>query len=83
MVTTGEKARECLMSEPSPRPTLRIVRGEPTAEELAVLTTLVTAASGADRDEPVVPQRGRWADPVRQHVHLPRPGVGAWASSLR
>jgi hypothetical protein len=65
------------------RPALRIVRGEPTPEELAVLTAVVAAASAAGTDEPEPARRRRWADPAWQHVPLPRAGSGAWASSLR
>lgn len=67
----------------SERPALRIVRGDPTAEELAVLTALVTAASGSDDEPPPTTRRGRWADPAWQHGLMRRPGPGAWASSLR
>jgi Acyl-CoA carboxylase epsilon subunit len=72
-----------MSTEPTERPALRIVRGEPTAEELAVLTALVTAASGGGADEPEPARRGRWADPVWQHVAMRRPGPGAWAASYR
>jgi hypothetical protein len=65
------------------RPALRIVRGEPTPEELAVVTAVVTAASGGGENEPEPPRRGRWADPAWQHVQMRRPGPGAWASSFR
>jgi hypothetical protein len=63
---------------------LRIVRGDPSAEELAAVTALVAAAaSGSDAPEPEAPRRGRWADPSWQHVRVPYPGPGAWASSCR
>ena len=67
--------------EAAARPTLRVVRGEPTAEELAVVTALVTvASSGADPAvEPA--RRGRWNDPAWQHRQAIRPGPGAWAAS--
>jgi hypothetical protein len=67
----------------SERPVLQIVRGEPTPEELAVVTAVVIAgAAGGDAAiEPV--GRGRWNDPARLPVPMLRPGPGAWASSLR
>ena len=42
---------------------LRIVRGDPTPEDLAALTALVSVAGG-DADEPDPPARGRWNDPT-------------------
>jgi hypothetical protein len=68
------------MSEPS----LRIVSGSPTPEELAVVTALVAAAGAADAGQP--PRRvwrGGWNDPSRL-VNAPlRPGPNAWRTSLR
>jgi hypothetical protein len=64
------------------RTNLRIVRGEPTAEELAALAALVAAASGAE-DAVRVPARGGWSDPARIVPRLPQPGPGAWRASLR
>ena len=61
---------------------LRVVRGQPTAEELAVLTALATAASGA-ADEPQPPRRGRWNDPSYGLQRPLSPGPGAWRASLR
>jgi hypothetical protein len=65
----------------SDRPTLRVVRGEPTPEELAVLTALVTAAGGED-EAPEPPRRGRWNDPARQHRTPLQPGPGGWRASF-
>jgi hypothetical protein len=63
------------------RPPLRIVRGEPTPEELAALVAVLAAAS-AD-EQPGVPTKpvSQWAPPER----LMRPAVaptGWWESSL-
>jgi hypothetical protein len=65
------------------RPVLRVVRGDPTAEELAVVTAVVTAAvaarpSGSGR--PVL--RGRWNDPTVRHRRPWLPGPGAWRSTF-
>jgi len=65
------------------RPALRIVRGAPTPEELAVVTAVVTAAGSGEQAAAEQPRRGRWADPAWQHGQAPYPGPGAWASSLR
>jgi hypothetical protein len=62
---------------------LRIVRGTPTPEELAVVTALVTAAAGAGADEPTKPQRGRWADPFDLHRRPWQTGPGGWRAALR
>jgi hypothetical protein len=66
------------MSEPVPL--LRVVRGEPSEEELAVLTALVTVA-GNGGDEPTPPARGGWNDPSRSVRRMLLPGPGAWRSS--
>jgi hypothetical protein len=64
------------------RPTLRVVRGEPTPEELAVVTALVTVAGGS-ADEPAAPQRGRWNDVSLGFRQPLRPGPGAWRAAAR
>lgn len=64
------------------RPVLRVVRGDPSPEELAALTVVLAAGS---RGEPE-PERGpqsSWTDRtslVRRPVH---PGPGAWVASGR
>ena len=62
------------------KPTLRVVRGEPSAEELAVLTAVMTATA-AGEDEPVAQLRGRWNDPAHAHRRPLQSGPGAWRSS--
>ncbi|MGZ4638749.1 MAG: acyl-CoA carboxylase epsilon subunit, partial [Actinomycetes bacterium] len=57
------------MSEPQesavpPRPVLRVVAGDPTAEELAALVAVV-AARGAGRADPAPRPRSAWNDPAR------------------
>ena len=66
-------------AEPS-RPALRIVRGEPNAEELAAITALVTAAGGDSAPAPSRVRRGGWNDPSRQHRAPLLPGPNAWSS---
>ena len=65
------------------RPQLRIVRGEPTPEELAVVTALVAAAGGADAAGESPKRRGRWADPFDQHRRPWQTGAGGWRAALR
>ena len=62
-------------------PVLRVVRGEPSAEELAVLTAVMTAAGGGE-DEAAPPLRGRWNDPSRAHRRPLLPGPGGWRASI-
>jgi hypothetical protein len=63
------------------RPVLRIVSGNPTPEELAALTALVSAVGGEPAAEPLAPVRGRWNDPARNlRAALLLTGPGAWRS---
>ncbi|MGY1747100.1 acyl-CoA carboxylase subunit epsilon [Blastococcus sp. SYSU D00695] len=65
------------------RPLLRVVRGEPTAEELAALTVVVAALAqgGAPRRRPA--PVGAWASPAHGHRALPPVGPGGWRASGR
>jgi hypothetical protein len=64
----------------APRPLLRVVRGEPTPEQVAALVAVVTArASGGVEAEPVAPSR--WASRAAA-LRQPLPhGPGAWRAS--
>jgi hypothetical protein len=64
------------------RPLLRVVRGNPTAEELAALTVVVAALSQRRARRRVAPV-GRWADPAGAHRPPLRPGPGGWRASGR
>ncbi len=71
------------MTSPEP-PTLRVVRGDPTPEELAVVAAVVAAASSAGADVPAPElRRGRWNDPAARHRRPWLPGPGAWRASVR
>jgi len=61
---------------------LRIVRGEPTPEELAALTAIVSAA-GESEEAPAQPVRGRWNDPAATHRRPWQRGPGGWRAALR
>ena len=60
---------------------LRIVRGQPTSEELAVLTAVVTAVAGGDVSAEAQPRRGRWNDPARLLRRPMLAGQGGWRST--
>ncbi len=62
------------------RPLLRVVRGEPSAEELAALTVVVAALSQRRERRRVVPV-GAWADFGAAHRRPPRPGPGGWRAA--
>ena len=75
---------EPVAETPAPeRPVLRIVRGEPTPEELAVLTAVLSAsgAGAGDADPPTAAIRGRWNDPAHLHRGSWPVGPGGWRSS--
>ena len=64
------------------QPLLRVVRGNPSAEQLAALAAVVAARASADADaEP--PARPLWGRPVLRpaatHQLIPEPG--AWRAS--
>jgi hypothetical protein len=61
---------------------VRIVRGEPSAEELAALTALLAASGGAgESSEPPPPVRGRWNDPAHSMRQSWPVGPGGWRSA--
>ncbi|MEV5885522.1 acyl-CoA carboxylase epsilon subunit [Streptomyces sp. NPDC052020] len=61
---------------------IKVVRGNPTPEELAAALAVVRArAAAADTAPPGAgPARAAWSDPSRLAARrLPRPGPAAWA----
>jgi Acyl-CoA carboxylase epsilon subunit len=64
------------------RPVLRIVRGDPTPEELAALVTVLAARAAASAAaEPPAAPRSAWRDRSRYaRTTLPH-GPGAWRAS--
>jgi len=61
------------------RPLLRVVRGEPTSEELAALIAVVTARSTTSPAGPAF--RSAWTDRSRLVRRCPPTGPGAWRNS--
>jgi len=71
------------VSEPdSPRPLLRVVRGEPSAEELAALTVVVAALSQR-RPLRRPAQVGAWAERADLTRRPLLAGPGGWRASGR
>jgi hypothetical protein len=63
------------------RPALRVVRGDPTPEELAAVVAVVAAAAAAgDGGQPEEPAR-TWAAYWRGLRRPMQPGPGAWQRS--
>ena len=65
---------------PAREPTLRVVRGDATPEEIAALVAVLLSRPGGDA-VPSVPARSAWADRSRQLRRPLRPGPGAWRRS--
>ena len=64
------------------RPLLRVVRGEPTAEELAALTVVVAALSQRRTRRRPVPI-GAWASFAGTHRRPLGHGPGGWQAAGR
>jgi hypothetical protein len=58
---------------------LRVVRGDPTPDELAALVTVVAARAAARRPAPQ--RRPAWGDPAMALGGMPIPGPDAWRRS--
>jgi len=68
-------------SDPGQRPTLRIVRGDPTPEELAAVVAVLAAASGGGQSDGTAGPVPQWAPPARLMRRAVAP-TGWWESSL-
>jgi hypothetical protein len=62
-------------------PMLRVVRGEPTAEQLAALVTAIASVRAVAPAAPPAP-RPLWRDPAAR-LGVTRRGPLAWAASAR
>ncbi|WP_245820848.1 acyl-CoA carboxylase subunit epsilon [Geodermatophilus pulveris] len=62
---------------------LRVVRGEPTAEELAALTVVVAALAQRRRPRRRPAPVGAWASPADTHRRPLQVGPGGWRASGR
>lgn len=72
------------MSSAAEEPPIRVVRGNPTPEELAAALAVVrvrAAAASAEGSTPRAPDV--WSDPARTVPRaLPTPGPGAWRTTF-
>ncbi len=66
----------------SEQPLLRVVKGEPSAEELAALTVIVAAMSGHRERRRPTPV-GAWASYADGHRRSSQAGPGGWRASGR
>ena len=69
------------MSGDEPAPLLRVVRGDPTPEELAALVAVVAARASAARAVRDRPRRSAWGDPASAVRGVHRPGPDGWRRS--
>jgi hypothetical protein len=63
------------------RAAFRVVRGEPSDEELAALTVVLAAAATSAPAPAAPPVRDRWSDPAVRFRTPLHPGPGAWRAS--
>jgi hypothetical protein len=71
-VTTGDSTMQ---------PALRVVRGDPSAEELAAMVAVVQGIAAASSVEPPAPARSEWSVAHRRMRTSFPSGPGAWRSS--
>jgi hypothetical protein len=80
----SERTMSTMNGDEAPKPVLRVVRGEPTAEELAALVTVLaarsTAAAAAGR-RAHAEARSLWRDRSRNVRPPLSAGPGAWRAS--
>jgi hypothetical protein len=62
-------------------PVLRVVKGDPTPEELAALIAVVTARATAPAPAPDTTRASNWATYWRNARTPFRPGPGQWRAS--
>ncbi|MFM8894993.1 MAG: acyl-CoA carboxylase subunit epsilon [Actinomycetales bacterium] len=63
------------------RPILRVISGNPSAEEIAAILAVVLAGVGSARTPGVTTVTDRWVDRQRLMPQHWAPGRGAWRAS--
>ena len=66
---------------PLTTPLLRVVKGDPTPEELAALVAVAAARQAAGTATSTPKPRSEWGHPVRSHRRTHRVGPGQWRAS--
>jgi len=69
-----------MTADGSDEPFLRIVRGDPTPDELAAITVALSVLTRRD-PERASPPAGGWSDLSLRIRRIPAPGPGAWRNS--
>ncbi|MGX7680884.1 acyl-CoA carboxylase subunit epsilon [Jatrophihabitans sp. DSM 45814] len=79
-MSTGEPTND---SEPTiERPVLRIIKGNPSPEEIAAVTVVLSAVGADESDaKPQTNLVGGWSDPALRLRRPIQPGAGAWRAS--
>ncbi len=69
------------MSEPTTGPVLRVIAGNPSPDEVAVVVSVLSAvaASGAPAAQPI--RLGSWSNRARALRRRPAPGPTTWRDS--
>ncbi len=71
-----------MTAEDTDRPVLRVVRGEPSEEELAALVAVVAARRTSDSSAAAAPKRrSAWGDPAYAARPPLSPGPDGWRRS--
>ena len=80
----SEETEQAEETEPQ-QPLLRIVKGDPTPEEVAALVSVVSAmaAGAAEASADQKRPRSEWSAPHRRLRGTHRHGAGAWRASAR
>ncbi len=83
MRTEGAGAEDAVRTEDpgaAATPALRVISGNATAEEVAAIVAVLTAAGSGTDDTPPA-RRSWWAESTRVPGYRPTPGPGAWRAS--
>jgi hypothetical protein len=72
-----------MVDDETARVHLRIVKGDPTPEELAALVAVLAGRGGGEEPAPEPVPVGAWSDRSRQLRRPLRRGPGAWRASGR
>jgi hypothetical protein len=87
--TVSGAGRHRATAEPGPvpvaHPVLRVISGNPSPEEIAAVTVVLTAIAG-DGGEAPAPAKlriGSWADPAARLRQPLRVGTGGWRATGR